>query len=153
MKALELRVPPPIVVVLVAVAMWLNAHVTPALQVNSNLRNTIAVVFALTGLIIGALGGVAFHRAKTTTNPLKPEAASSLVTSGVYRYTRNPMYLGLTAMLIGWAVYLAAPLEFLGPIVFVLFITRFQIIPEERVLRSKFGPEFSAYQARVRRWL
>ncbi len=63
------------------------------------------------------------------------------------------MYVGFASVLVGWAVYLGVPAALLGPIVFVLFITRFQIIPEERSLLSKFGPAFSEYQSKVRRWL
>jgi protein-S-isoprenylcysteine O-methyltransferase Ste14 len=100
-----------------------------------------------------ALGGIAFRRARTTTNPLKPEAASSLVIAGVYRYTRNPMYVGVACVLVGWAVYRGSLPAFVVPVLFVLFITRFQIIPEERVLSAKFGPKFAEYQAKVRRWL
>jgi len=86
-------------------------------------------------------------------SPLEPEAATSLVTGGIYRYTRNPMYVGFAALLLGWAVYLAVPWVLLGPVAFILFITRFQIIPEERALSSKFGRQYGEYQERVRRWL
>jgi protein-S-isoprenylcysteine O-methyltransferase Ste14 len=99
------------------------------------------------------LGMLAFRRAKTTINPVNIGAASSIVTSGVYRYTRNPMYVGLALMLVSWAVHIAVPFTLVGPVVFMLFITRFQIIPEERVLTSKFGGEYRKYQERVRRWL
>lgn len=98
-------------------------------------------------------GVMAFRRARTTVNPLNPEAATALVIVGVYRYTRNPMYVGLATMLVGWAVYLAAPLALLGPPIFVLFIARFQIVPEERALAEKFGREFADYRKKVRRWL
>jgi protein-S-isoprenylcysteine O-methyltransferase Ste14 len=153
MHLLEHKIPPPIVAALVGAAMWTAAQVSPALQIEGNLRFAIAGGFALLGLVFAALGFAAFRRAKTTVNPVKPEEASSLVMSGVYRYTRNPMYVGLAALLLGWAVYLAAPWVLLGPVLFVLFITRFQIIPEERVLSSKFGKEYSEYKQRVRRWL
>jgi protein-S-isoprenylcysteine O-methyltransferase Ste14 len=96
---------------------------------------------------------LAFRRANTTINPVKIEAASSIVTNGIYRYTRNPMYVGLTLLLAGWAIHIAVPFVLLGPLVFILYITRFQIIPEERVLTSKFGGEYRKYQERVRRWL
>lgn len=72
---------------------------------------------------------------------------------GVYRATRNPMYVGLALLLLAWTVYLGAPLALLGVAAFVAYITRFQIVPEERVLAQKFGPEFGAYRSRVRRWL
>ena len=94
-----------------------------------------------------------FGRVKTTTNPVNIEAASALVTSGIYSYTRNAMYLGLVAFLLAWAIYLSAYWTLLGPLAFVLFITRFQIIPEERVLHNKFGDAYTAYQRQVPRWL
>jgi len=76
-----------------------------------------------------------------------------LVVVGFYRYVRNPMYVGFALMLVGWAVHIAVSFVLVGPVVFILFITRFQIIPEERVLTSKFGGEYRKYQERVRRWL
>ncbi len=86
-------------------------------------------------------------------NPIKPGAASSLVSSGVYRFTRNPMYLGLSVTLLGWAMFLSNPLALLAVPLFVLYINRFQIDPEERVLSSLFGAEYAAYKEKVRRWL
>ena len=94
-----------------------------------------------------------FWRNKTTINPVDLESASALVTSGVFRFSRNPMYVGFTAMLVGWAVCLAAPWALVGPVAFVLFTNRFQIIPEERVMRDKFGQAYDDYQAQVRRWI
>jgi protein-S-isoprenylcysteine O-methyltransferase Ste14 len=96
---------------------------------------------------------VAFRRAQTTITPLKPETASSLVSTGIYGFTRNPMYLGLLTVLIGWAVYLAAPFALFGPLFFWLYIGRFQIVPEERALSALFGDRFTQYTAKVRRWL
>lgn len=133
--------------------MWGVAHLLPVLPIQPYLRIAIALVVAGVGVAFMVLGGMAFRRAKTTSNPIKPEAASSLVITGVYRYTRNPMYVGAALVLVGWAFYLGSLPAFAGPVVFALFITRFQIIPEERVLRAKFGPEFAEYQARVPRWL
>ena len=86
-------------------------------------------------------------------SPLKPDTASRLVTSGVYGFTRNPMYLGLCLVLAGWAFFLSSPLMLLGPLAFILYITRFQIVPEERSLSSLFGEAFADYQAKVRRWI
>ena len=90
---------------------------------------------------------------ETPLDPVHIDRASTLVTSGVYRVTRNPMYLGLTVLLLAWAVFLAAPWTLLGPVVFALFISRFQIAPEEHAMREKFGVQYEAYAARVRRWL
>lgn len=153
MHVLEHKVPPPIVMALIGAAMWAAARIAPALEIEESLRLAIAGTIALLGLVVTALGVVAFRQAKTTINPVNLEAASSLVTGGVYRYTRNPMYVGFTIALVGWAVYLAVPWVLLGPIAFLLFMTRFQIIPEESVMSSKFGQEYTEYREQVRRWL
>ena len=84
---------------------------------------------------------------------MKPEGTSSLVTSGIYRFTRNPMYVGLLFVLIAWAVFLSTPWLVIGPFVFVLYMNRFQIEPEERVLFRLFGTAFATYKGAVRRWL
>jgi protein-S-isoprenylcysteine O-methyltransferase Ste14 len=153
MQALELKIPPPVAAVLVGLAMWVTAYLPPAVHLTDQLRFTIAGVCAGFGLIVALLGVWVFRQAKTTINPVTPEAASSVVTGGIYSYTRNPMYVGLTAVLVGWAVWLSVPWVFLGPVAFMLFLTRFQIIPEERVLSSKFGRDYDEYRKRVHRWL
>ena len=98
-------------------------------------------------------GIVSFRRAKTTVNPMKPDSTSSLVVSGIYRYTRNPMYLGFLLVLLGWAAFLSnvAALAFLPA--FVVYMNRFQIRPEERVLASLFPHDCSGIPAKVRRWI
>ena len=152
MFALNNKIPPPVVCLVVATAMWLTASSSPAIDLGDALRMALAILFGVIGLVMALLGFKAFGEAKTTINPVKIDAASSLVTTGVYRYTRNPMYLGLTFLLVAWAVYLAAPMTLLGPMAFVLYITRFQIIPEERALSRIFGQPYDDYCARVRRW-
>jgi protein-S-isoprenylcysteine O-methyltransferase Ste14 len=99
------------------------------------------------------MGAASFRRARTTVNPLKPESASSLVASGVYRVSRNPMYVGLCLVLLGWAVMLSNVLAYAIVPVFVLYMNRFQIGPEEAALERVFGADYVAYRARVRRWL
>ena len=153
MRALELRVPPPIVALLVAAAMWGISLATPLADVPTRVRLVVAIVITLIGVATAISGVIAFRRAKTTVNPLKPETSSSLVTSGIYRLTRNPMYVGLALVLLAWAVFLSSVLALLGILVFVLFMNRFQIAPEEKVLLGMFGDTYSAYQAKVRRWL
>lgn len=86
-------------------------------------------------------------------NPLSPDSASDLVTQGIYRLTRNPMYLGFTLMLVGWAVLLASFFAFVGVAAFALWIDRWQIRPEERALQSLFGDDFAEYCSRTRRWI
>ncbi|MGE0032093.1 MAG: isoprenylcysteine carboxylmethyltransferase family protein [Steroidobacteraceae bacterium] len=154
MRILELRIPPPLVGLIVAGAMWVIASsLPPLLALPASLRLPIAVLLALTGVVIVLSGVVAFRRAQTTVNPLKPETSTSLVSTGIYRITRNPMYLGMLAVLLAWAAYLSSLLALLGPAAFSLYITRFQIIPEERVLQSLFGAAFIEYTQNVRRWL
>ena len=152
MKSLEHKIPPPIVGLLTAAAMWAIAwNSAAALAVPDPLF--AASVVALIGVAFDIAGIVSFHRAKTTVNPLRPEKATSLVSSGVYRLTRNPMYVGMLLLLMAWAIYLNSPWALLGPLAFVLYMNRFQIGPEEQALEALFGDDFLDYKRRVRRWL
>ncbi len=153
MRALELKIPPPAVAFLVGAAMWLAAEQRVSLELPFAARLFAFVVIAVAGGATALAGDLEFRRARTTINPLKPENASALVTSGIYRFTRNPMYVGLTLLLVGWAAYLCSAWSLPGPVIFVLYITRFQIVPEERVLAAKFGAAYAQYASRVRRWL
>ena len=153
MKSLELRVPPLLVLLLAGLLMGLIAVATPPLAWSPTLRWGGAAAAILLGAITALVGVFTFRRARTTVNPMRPEAASSLVANGIYRYTRNPMYLGMLLVLIGWAVYLARPWALLVLPAFVVYMNRFQIGPEERALEAIFGAEFDAYRNRVRRWL
>jgi protein-S-isoprenylcysteine O-methyltransferase Ste14 len=153
MRALELKIPPPVVALLVGAAMWFAAAERVSLELPFRVRLVAFVVIALAGGAIALAGDLAFRRARTTINPFKPENSTALVTSGIYRTTRNPMYVGLTLVLVGWDVFLCSAWALPGPVVFVLYITRFQIIPEERVLSGKFGAAYAQYTARVKRWL
>ncbi|HEX6004877.1 MAG TPA: isoprenylcysteine carboxylmethyltransferase family protein [Burkholderiales bacterium] len=153
MSPLELRIPPPIVALVVAAAMWGIALVTSRIEAPVLVRVGGALALAIAGVGIAISGVIAFRRAHTTVSPLKPEAVSSLVTSGVYRLTRNPMYLGLCLALLAWAWFLSSAFALLGPVAFVLYIDRFQIVPEERALSRIFGQAFSNYKATVRRWI
>lgn len=153
MQALENRIPPPLVAVLFAVLMGLLARGLPGLDPGLGTRLLLALLLVMAGLLFVLAGGLAFRRAKTTVNPLKPASASALVTSGIYQYTRNPMYVGFALWLLAWGLYLASPLVLLGVLGFVLYMNRFQIYPEERALGQLFGADFAAYRQRVRRWL
>lgn len=150
---LENRVPPPVVALCTAGLMYAAAWLVPALDFGLPWRRTIAAVLCVAGASLDGVALAHFFRAKTTFNPLNPSAASALVTSGVYRFTRNPMYVGLALLLLAWGIYLAN-VAALAPLpLFVSYINRFQIAPEERALRTRFGAEFDAYCERVRRWL
>jgi protein-S-isoprenylcysteine O-methyltransferase Ste14 len=153
MASLDLKIPPPAVGLLVAGAMWWVSRYGVLEAVPPVWRIGTALVIAVIGAAFDVAGLIAFRRAKTTVNPMKPENSTMIVSSGVYRITRNPMYVGMAFILLAWAVFLASPWALFGPLIFAAYITRFQIRPEERVLAARFGAEFASYQARVRRWI
>jgi protein-S-isoprenylcysteine O-methyltransferase Ste14 len=153
MRPLELKIPPVVIVLLTGAAMWGTTKLWPGLRIDLPLRAVFATGLSLAGLGIAMAGVVSFRRAGTTVNPLQPAATSQLVVSGVYRRTRNPMYLGMLLLLLGWAVFLAHPLALVLAAIFVPVMNRLQILPEERSLAATFGPTFTAYQSSVRRWL
>jgi len=148
---LELKIPPVAIVIFVAFLMWVGAVYVPGFDFQFP---PIAVwVFGLLGVITCSLGVLEFKRAKTTVNPTRPQLSSSLVTSGIYKHTRNPMYLGFLLILVAWAAATANILSFLFLPAFVLYMNRFQIKPEERALVGIFGDEFTTYCSQVRRWI
>lgn len=153
MPAPRLKIPPVVTGLLLGGLMWMAARAAPDFGFALPARRIGALFLALAGVGIALLGVISFRRARTTVNPLHPEAASSLVVSGVYRFTRNPMYLGLLLVLLGWAVFLANALALVFPAIYVPLMNRLQILPEERALAEKFGAGFAAYASRVRRWL
>ena len=153
MNALELKVPPLVLVLVLAVAMWFAAMQLPSLAFTLPWRHGLAVTISGVGILFLLAGGYAFQKAKTTFNPMKPDTASSVVASGIYRVSRNPMYVGFLFVLTSWAIVSSHPLPFLFLPVYVVYMNRFQISPEERALSAKFGDEYDAYKQDVRRWL
>lgn len=151
--ALENRLPPPLLVLVTGglMALVMLGGADPLLPAAWR-WGLAGAAFAAAGLF-GYPAIAAFVRAGTTINPVQIDRASALVTSGVYRITRNPMYVALALLLCAWAAWLGQPLAVIGPIGFVLFIDRFQIVPEERILAARFGAAYDAYRQRVRRWL
>ena len=149
----RIRVPPLAVVAVAAFVMWLGARFLPSVRADLPGRAAVAAALLLAALVVCVAGVVEFRRARTTVNPMNPGAASSLVTSGIYRFSRNPMYLGFAIALLAFAVYLA---HAVGPVVligFVVYMNRFQVAPEERALQTIFADRFTEYAARVRRWI
>lgn len=152
MQALELRIPPVALVFIFAGLMALGAYVLP-FAVGIPAAIFIAVALFLVGAAVAIAGVLAFKRNKTTVNPFTPERTSTLVTTGIYRFTRNPMYLGFLLALAGWAVLLSNLVAFALLPVFIAYMNRFQIEPEERALENHFGADYRAYKQSVRRWL
>jgi AraC family transcriptional regulator, transcriptional activator FtrA len=150
---LELKVPPVALAVIAAALMWCARSATPDLDFPFASNLMFPVGLALLGALTCLAGVVAFRRAKTTVNPMKPDTTSSLVVSGIYRYTRNPMYLGFLLFLMAWAAALSNVLALVSLPAFVLYVNRFQMVPEERMLASRFGQDYAEYRARVWRGL
>jgi protein-S-isoprenylcysteine O-methyltransferase Ste14 len=153
MQGLQLKVPPVIVTLATALAMGLVAYATPTFRMPLPVRGAVSCALALGGLTTAVSGVIAFRRAGTTVNPMTPDSSSALVRSGIYRLTRNPMYLGFGLVLLAWAAFLSNVLAFGLLPAFVLYMNRYQIEPEERALAGRFGDDFAGYAARVRRWL
>ena len=151
MHRADLKIPPVVTGAVTAIGMWLVSRTLPSFTQAS--LHVVAMAMGIAGVMITGSALLSFRRARTTVNPMQPSSASSLVTSGIYRYTRNPMYLGMLFVLVGWALYLANVLAFLFLPAFILYMNRFQIEPEERALTALFGQEFLQYASRVRRWI
>lgn len=112
-----------------------------------------AIMVSIIGLVILLVSGYQFRKASTTVHPLKPDESSSLVTSGIYRFSRNPMYIGFLLLLLAWGLILGSALAFLVLPFFIVLITNVQITPEESVLLKRFGEEYINYKKKVRRWI
>ncbi|MCG2589873.1 methyltransferase family protein [Rhodohalobacter sulfatireducens] len=153
MKFLECKIPPALQFIIIAALMWWISDSIPDLNYSSSQLKWLGISLFSVGVFIGLLGVYEFWKQRTTVDPHKPEKASSFVDTGIYRFSRNPMYLGLLVVLIGILFYFANPVNILPVIGFVLYMNRFQIIPEERVMANKFGEDFFEYKQSVRRWL
>ena len=145
------KIPPPIITLICGLGIYFSRPLFP--KYNYISTDTIAASFLLLGIITLITAVLSFRRQSTTVNPLQPEKASSLVVSGIFKYSRNPMYLGMLLILISMTI----KFNFVGGILiifaFIAFITKFQIIPEEIVLERLFGDEFTRYKKKTRRWI
>ena len=150
---LALRIPPPLIAIGLILVAWLLSYLWPSLTLSFTGQRFLAIACVAAGFGLDVLSLKHFWSHRTTVNPLKPEATSSLVKSGPYRFSRNPMYLGLLMILIGAVIWFGNPIGVVVTPLFVALINRLQIIPEEVVMQSKFGEEFERYQAEVGRWL
>lgn len=153
MPPLELKIPPVVVVAVSASAMLGLSWLFPSATFELPGRRIASLGLALLGIATAMAGVIAFRARKTTVDPRTPDAASTVVVGGIYRLSRNPMYLGFLLVLAGWAVYLSNATAALLLPVFVAYMNAFQIKAEERVLLSKFGPRFAEYMVSVRRWV
>jgi protein-S-isoprenylcysteine O-methyltransferase Ste14 len=152
-ERLELRLPPVALALICLAAMWGISCMLPSLDVDLPCRGLVSAVLGTLGVAIGLAGVLAFRRSRTTVDPTHPGRASALVGSGIYRVTRNPMYVALALGLAAAGIWFSNVPAMLVVPIFIAWITRLQIIPEERALRARFGAGYEHYAARVRRWL
>ena len=147
---METKIPPPIVtLIFIFLINFSNRIIEPFKFENQLLVGILIVVSGLAVLISAAR---TFKQFETTINPMDPFQASKLVIIGPFKYTRNPMYLGMSIMLLGFGIIFGAKLTICLLVLFVLYITFFQIMPEERAMQEKFY-EWKEYSSKVRRWL
>lgn len=153
MNRLQLMIPPPVYLLAFAGLMWLLSRTFPILDVITAPWNRAGLGLIALAFVVDFWSLGLFFRARTTFNPMHPERTQTLVTTGTYRYTRNPMYVGMLVILLGWGIYLGNLSTFALLPVFVWVLTHQQIIPEEQALTQHFGQAYLDYQQRVPRWL
>ncbi|NNM13993.1 MAG: isoprenylcysteine carboxylmethyltransferase family protein [Gammaproteobacteria bacterium] len=150
---MDLKIPPLVQVLFSALLMWLVARYVQFGTVNFNTRSSIAAMLLLVALSVVAMAILSFRTARTTVDPMNPERASAMVSRGIFRYSRNPMYLGMVLLLLALVLYLGNIMNLLVLAGFVSFIVQFQIKPEEKALEKTFGEQYRNYKAQTRRWI
>ena len=145
------KIPPPIVTFICGIAIYLSK--TFFNQFFNYNNNTISLFLLILGLLVFISAVKSFRKHKTTVNPLEPRKASSLVTTGIFKFSRNPMYLGMLIILLSISFRFNLIGGILTSLFFYFFITKFQIIPEEVAMNELFGNEFFDYEKKTRRWI
>lgn len=152
MKSLELKIPPVIVLACCLFLTWLIARYDPLLISIPFAKIIAAAIFAI-GVFIALLGVLQFRKANTTVNPTTPDKSSEIVSDGIYKITRNPMYLGMALVVLSASILMQSPVSLLGLVAFIAYITKCQIIAEERTLHIIFEEQYENYISKVRRWI
>ena len=152
-EKLELKIPPAIVFLICSVLLWGVSVLLPIFNFTLFVQIPLMILFLISGVALVLIAGFKFGQSQTSVNPIQPEKASALVTTGIYRFTRNPMYLGAVFILIAQVFWASNYLACSAVVLFIVYISRFQIQPEERILAQKFGVDYLTYQQKVRRWL
>lgn len=152
-RARLLWLPPPVVTAATAAIMWLTHSIWPLAHWPFAGQGGLALFVGFLGLSLMLLAAKTMHSAQTTLMPFDPSQASALVTQGIFRYSRNPIYLGDLCLLLAWALWLGAGLSLVWLGVFVFYMSKVQIKAEEQALQQKFGLAYQQYCQQVRRWL
>jgi protein-S-isoprenylcysteine O-methyltransferase Ste14 len=150
---MKLKIPPPLVALIFALAMWGVSATISMASLESKLLIPLSLLVLVVGLSVNILAVITFRRGNTTINPLKPDTASQLMRSGIYRLSRNPMYLGMLLILCAWTIWLGNLFNLAALPLFVLYMTKFQIIPEEMALAELFPDDYRSFKVEVRRWI
>lgn len=153
MSTLELKLPPLVLTLLTGAVMWIVSSLLPETKYRPSWGTITTLMLFCAGILFVFLGAYEFKKAKTSLDPRAPNQSSKLVTSGVYRLSRNPIYIGFFSILLAWFFYLSQNHLFVFPVLFVFYMNRFQISPEERFLDQLVGEQYAAYKKQVRRWL
>ncbi len=153
MKILKLKILPAFQVLIYGSIIWLLGEYYPMATINLPSNSLVAIVLIVLGAFMVLIGGIAFRKARTTVDPRNPHNSSSLVIVGIYRYTRNPMYVGMLMSLLGLVVYVGNVSGVFVLPFFIWSMNELQIKWEEKALLEKFGESYREYKNRVRRWV
>ena len=149
---MRLKIIPPLVFLLFGSIMYLLDRYLPVGEFDFFGRRILIIALFVLGFLVAVLAFYQFARHHTTTNPKQLHKVSTLVTRGIYKVSRNPMYLGLLLFLLAWGLYLGNAFNAITAAAFVSYMNAFQIRPEEELLKQKFGPAYTQYCKAVRRW-
>ena len=148
---METKIPPPIVTLIFGLSIYFSRGIFQLVEIKYSFY--FGILLLVLGFVILISAVRLFRKDKTTVNPLSPEQATKLVTDGIFKYSRNPMYLGMALVLGSIAVFF----NLIGGIIlvalFCAYITKFQILPEERAMRDLFSDDFDKYTKVTRRWI
>ena len=147
----KLKIPPPILVIILITSIYFSSDKLDSISIPY--RTLFSIVILSIGILVIINPVVKFIKSKTTVNPVEFKNVEKLVTSGIYKYSRNPMYLGMIMIIISTAVYYLNFFSLLTPFIFYFWINRFQIKREEVFLEEKFGQEYLSYKTKTRRWI
>ena len=146
-----IKIPPPLIVLILVISIFFSSKKIDLIHIP--FQNLISFIILSFGILILLNPVLKFKKSKTTINPIKFKKVNKLVTSGIYKYSRNPMYLGLLMIVISSSIFYLNLYSILTPLFFYLWINRFQIKREEIFLKDKFGKEYLSYKNNTRRWI
>ena len=149
---MKLKIPPALVFLIFGLLMYLLAKWLPVGYFDFFGRIYLMVLLLVLAVIVALTALFQFFKSKTTIDPTSPGKASKLVMDGIYKFSRNPMYLALLLLLIAWGLWLGNAFNTLLAAGFVGYMNRFQIVPEEEMLLQIFGKVYQQYSVKVRRW-